>query len=496
MTGEHSVYKSSRFLAVLLVTLVMGLPIAVWLDMRSLTDEALLTESNNVSEFIDNVRSFYADEIIERIKPDQGEVKFSHDFRNEHQSIPIPATFSKELAGLVGTSEKNIRYRFTSDFPFIGLGHDELNEFEKSALKAFRDGLRSEYIKTDGGIFDRRVQIASPVIMTQNCVSCHNKHPLSPKKDWQVGDVRGLQTVSAGRNIASSILAFKYLIAFFLLAGTTSILVLLTQQRQSKRISQVNIALEKSQTELKETLGRLEDDLDNARHFQELGLPQEFPKADALDCASYFVPARQVGGDFFDVFTLPSGKVGFVMADVSDKGVKAAFFAAVTRSVLVDIAIEENDPATTLTRVNERLCKQNPADLFVTILYGIIDVERDVLHFSNCAHQTPILRTSDGSVNALKVTPCIPVGIFPQVKPDQMHIPFTPGDTFCVFTDGVTDAGTHAGDPFGEGRIMKLLENQDLQNAQDMCDIIKAKQQSHAPDDQFDDAAFLAIKRI
>lgn len=496
MAQKNHLKNSSRFLAALLFTLVMGLPAAVWLDMRSLTDEALLTESNNVSEIIDNVRNFYANDIIGRIKPGEGEVIFSHDFRNEHQAIPIPATFSKELAGLVGTSEQNIRYRFTSDFPFTGLEHDELNEFENSALTAFRDGLRTEFIKSEGGLFDRQVQIASPVIMTQSCVSCHNTHPLSPKKDWEVGDVRGLQTVSAGRNIASNAFAFKYLIAYFFLAGTTSVLVFFTQQRQSNRITQFNTALEVSQTELEETLGRLEDDLDNARHFQELGLPQEFPKAGELDCASYFVPARQVGGDFFDVFALPSGKVGFVMADVSDKGVKAAFFAAVARSVLVDIANSENEPATTLTLVNERLGKQNPADLFVTMLYGIIDIEQETIHFSNCAHQTPVMRAADGTITALKVVPCIPVGIFPQVKPDQMRISFKHGDTFCVFTDGVTDAGTHTNDAFGEKRIMKLLSDKNLNNAQKMCDLIKKKQQSHAPEDQFDDAAFLAIRRI
>lgn len=503
MTADSQPKNPVGFLALLLLLLLAGLPVAVWLDLRSLTDEALLTESASVSGIIDDVRSFYTDEIIGRIEPGGGEVRLSHEFRDQHQTLPIPATFSKELARLIGGTEKNISYRFVSDFPFIGRGDGDLDAFEQAALTAFRDGRTADFVQTNGGWFNRQVRIATPVIMGAACVACHDSHPLSTKTDWKVGDVRGIQAVTAGRDITSNIFNFKYLIAYFLFAGTTSILVLSTQQRQSQRIAQfnttltqTNTALETTQTELQTTLGRLEDDLEEARRFQELALPQDFPRPDSLDFASYFLPARHVGGDFFDVFTLPSGKIGFVMADVSDKGVKAAFFAAVARSVLVEIANEEAEPAVTLVRVNERLCKQNPAELFVTMLYGVIDLEQQCLDFSNCAHLQPVLRSTDGAAFVLDVEPCIPIGIFPQVVPDQMCIPFKPGDTLCVFTDGVTDAGTNTGDPFGEDRVIELLSDSGLHNAKQMCDLIQAKQLDHAPGDQFDDAAFLAIRRI
>ncbi|MEP1930629.1 MAG: SpoIIE family protein phosphatase [Hoeflea sp.] len=493
----------ANFLAILLSILLLGLPIAVWLDLRELTDEALTTENTTVGEIIDAVRSFYANEILGRIEPGGGDVQFTHEFRDVHHAIPIPATFSKELAGLISENDGNISYRFVSDYPFIGRGDNELDDFEIAALAAFRAGLQTEYREATGSLFNRKMRIATPVLMGKTCVACHNSHEQSPKKDWSAGEVRGIQAITSQRQLASNIFAFKYLLAYFLLAGTTSVFVLVTQQSQSRkivdyntRLKGTNIALEETQTELTDTLGRLEDDLENARQFQELALPQSFPRQEALDCASYFIPARHVGGDFFDIFELPGNKVGFVMADVSDKGVKAAFFAAITRSVLLDIATAERDPASALSLVNERLLTQNPSDLFVTMLYGIIEIDQNSLTFGNCAHQTPLLRKADGTTETLKVDPCVPVGLFPEIKPGKCHIPFAEGDTFIVYTDGVTDAGTHAGSAFGEARIMELIANPSLNSAVEMADQIRSSQQAHAPGDQFDDSAVLVIRRL
>jgi len=493
----------ANFLPILLSLMLFGLPVAVWLDLRALTDESLETEITTIGEIIDAVRAFYADEILDRIDQDAGTVLFSHEFREMHNAIPIPATFSKELAGLISENSGNISYRFVSDYPFIGREEAQLDSFELAALKAFRDGLQTEFSTMSGSLFNRQMRIATPVFMGASCVACHNSHEQSPKKDWAEGDVRGIQSITSQRQLATNVFAFKYLIAYFLFAGTTSAFVLVIQQGQSRKITQfntqlqaTNATLEQTQSDLTDTLGRLEDDLENARQFQELALPQVFPRQDALDCASYYLPARHVGGDFFDIFALPGNRVGFVMADVSDKGVKAAFFAAITRSVLLDITSLELHPAEALSLVNQRLLAQNPSDLFVTMLYGIIEIDQNRLLFANCAHQTPMLRKANGATHALKVDPCIPVGLFEDIKPGIDEIQFCAGDTFIVFTDGVTDAGTHEGSAFGELRIADLLADPELISAKRIADDLKSKQQAHAPGDQFDDSAVLVIRKL
>jgi serine phosphatase RsbU (regulator of sigma subunit) len=501
---ESSDRKSNpaSFLAVLFSILLLGLPVVTWLDLKTLTDDALMRENSSVGEIIDDVRSFYAVDILGRIQPGAGDVKFTHEFRKLDHAIPIPATFSKELAGLIEEHAGNISYRFVSDYPFIGRDDNDLDRFEIAALAAFRTGLQTKFKEESGTVFSRKVRVATPVLMGAACVSCHNSHEQSPKKDWLVNDVRGIQAITSERRIATNIFAFKYLIIYFLFAGSTSAFVLVTQRNQSRNIEgynaqlkDTNSALEDTQKELTNTLDHLESDLENARQFQELALPQIFPRPKVLDCASYFVPARHVGGDFFDIFDLPENKVGFVMADVSDKGVKAAFFAAITRSVLLDITSIESDPATALAMVNERLLTQNPSDLFVTMLYGIIDIDKNRLTFGNCAHQTPLWRKADGATVGIKVEPCVPVGLFPGIKPGQCEIPFGEGDTFIVYTDGVVDAGTHEGSAFGEARIVELMSDTALTAASEMAEIIKSSQQAHAPDDLFDDSAVLIIRR-
>lgn len=484
-----------------LAILVLGLPVAVWLDLRELTREMLARQNAEAAEIVNEVRTFYSEEILARISESDGTVSFSHDFRTEHGTIPIPATFSIELGKMISGGHGFTAYAFISDYPFLGRERGPLDTFERNALAAFRSGRTDEIQQVSGGLFGRRMRFATPVMMNEGCVGCHNSHPESRKTDWRVGDVRGIQVFTSEQPLESGLFAFKYLFAYFLFAGGTSVLVLFTQHRQNRRIEETNTKLHASNVELAETQQALqtsfdlmEGDLEDARRFQHLMLPPTYPRPDRLEWATWYEPARHVGGDFFDVFELPGERIGIVIADVSDKGVKAAFFTAVTRSTLMDIAETCEEPMEVLRRTNDRLIQQNPSELFVTIIYGVIDLKTNRFSFANCGHPSPMLRHADGRVEELVCVPCLPLAVLTDLDVQPASAPFEPGDTLCLYTDGVTDSGAHRGDPFGLQGLEATIGMAEDTSATGLRDAVAATVAAHDGEAHFDDVALVVVR--
>ena len=146
------------------------------------------------------------------------------------------------------------------------------------------------------------------------------------------------------------------------------------------------------------TRQRFEQELEVARLIQQNFLPKELPELPGWQIAAYYRPAREVGGDFYDVIPLPDGRVGFVVGDVTDKGVPAALVMSATRSVLRASAQRLIEPGEVLERVNEHLCPDMPEKMFVTCLYGVLDPDSGLLRFANAGHDVPYVKTADGVV--------------------------------------------------------------------------------------------------
>ena len=144
------------------------------------------------------------------------------------------------------------------------------------------------------------------------------------------------------------------------------------------------------------TRQRFEQELEVARLIQQNFLPKELPELPGWQVAAYYRPAREVGGDFYDFIPLPDGRVGFVVGDVTDKGVPAALVMAATRSVLRASAQRLVEPGEVLERVNEHLCPDMPEKMFVTCLYGVLDPATGRLRFANAGHDLPYVKTADG----------------------------------------------------------------------------------------------------
>ncbi len=199
------------------------------------------------------------------------------------------------------------------------------------------------------------------------------------------------------------------------------------------------------------TRQRFEQELEVARLIQQNFLPKQLPDLPGWQVAAYYRPAREVGGDFYDVIPLPDGQVGFVVGDVTDKGVPAALVMAATRSVLRASAQRLVNPREVLERVNEHLCPDMPAKMFVTCLYGVLEPETGRFRFANAGHDLPYVKTADGSVE-LRARG-MPLGLMSGMAYEEKEAILAPGDSLLLHSDGVVEAHDPQGAMFGFPRL-------------------------------------------
>jgi adenylate cyclase len=237
---------NTRTLVGAVILLLAALPVAVWLDLRELTQSMSQQQAYETGAIISDIRGFYASDIVGRILGDTSGNKTTiiANYHDIPGAIPIPATFSIKLGELVSSRDSGVRYDFVSDFPFARRTPYSLTPFQERSLAMFRANpeLKSTE-RSSGGIFDPVVEVAFPVRMTEACVACHNTHPDSPKTDWKVGDVRGIQGLTIAHAIAMNILSFKYLLGYFVIAAAAGIAIVLLQRRQSRQIAAMNLDL-------------------------------------------------------------------------------------------------------------------------------------------------------------------------------------------------------------------------------------------------------------
>jgi len=233
------------FLIALVVILILGLPLAVWLDLRSLTEAALRRQASDLNSVITSMRGFYGNNVVGRILAAPGTTtQVTHNYQAIPGAIPIPATLSLELGHVISEQQNNITYRFVSDYPFQNRAPHQLDDFERKALAMLRADPHQVVTDVTDSILSDRVRLIAPVVMGKACVDCHNSHPESPKRDWKVGDVRGIQEVTITQLIAANILSFKYLLIYLGVLAASGLGFIVTQYRQAATIRGMNRELE------------------------------------------------------------------------------------------------------------------------------------------------------------------------------------------------------------------------------------------------------------
>ena len=234
-------------ISLMIAAMLVGLPLAVWLDLRNLVASNLLRQANDVNSVISSMRSYYSTNVVGRIlAAPEGATRVSAHFETIPGAIPIPSTLSLELGRVIGVQQKNIRYRFVSDYPFKGRAPHALDDFETGALANLRADPTLEPSEVSGGWLSDNVRVAVPVVMGAACVACHNSDPDSPKRDWKVGDVRGIQEVSISQPIAVNLFSFKYLLIYFAATAAMGLAFIRQQSLQANEIRGVNAELERA----------------------------------------------------------------------------------------------------------------------------------------------------------------------------------------------------------------------------------------------------------
>ena len=246
----------------------------------------------------------------------------------------------------------------------------------------------------------------------------------------------------------------------------------------------------------RDKLVALQNELDVASGIQQSILPTMFPSRDDYQIYASMEPARNVGGDFFDVVRLEGNRVGLAIADVSDKGVPAALFMMSSRTWMKGAAISSPEPGTVLGEVNALLHEDNETQMFVTVLYAVYDPETGEFTYASGGHDAPLLVHSDGSSELLPLTGGIALGIVSDLAYGQNSVVLDHGDTLVLYTDGVTEAMNGEGEQFGIERLRKVFSNRAPKDANEAAHKIFEAVNTFADSAaQSDDITCLTLRR-
>ena len=246
----------------------------------------------------------------------------------------------------------------------------------------------------------------------------------------------------------------------------------------------------------RDKLVALQNELDVASKIQQSILPTSFPEGEDFEVYGNMAPARNVGGDFFDVILLENKKLGLAVADVSDKGVPAALFMMSSRTLLKGSAIGLGNPGEVLSEVNDLLNEDNETFMFVTVLYAVFDPISGEIDYANGGHNNPLLVHSDGSSEELPMTGGIALGVMPGLEYREDKVTLVKGDTLVLFTDGVSEAMNMAGEEFGLDRLQQIFRDKPPTSARMTNEaILQAVAEFAGETPQSDDVTCLVLRR-
>ena len=200
----------------------------------------------------------------------------------------------------------------------------------------------------------------------------------------------------------------------------------------------------------------LENELQIARDVQSGLMPREMPYIPGFSIACAWHPAREVGGDFYDIFPLEQGRWGIMIGDVADKGTAAALYMAMVHSLILSEALRHRSPATVLMEVNQTILRQSSSGVFVTVFLAVVDPKMQTLQYANAGHNPPMVRRASGTMESLTPTGSV-VGILKELHLSEATITLGEGDALVLYTDGVTEAWHPRDEDYGDDRLTAAI---------------------------------------
>lgn len=265
-----------------------------------------------------------------------------------------------------------------------------------------------------------------------------------------------------------------------------------------KAIEQIDF-IKKAQAEHSQ-LESLKTDLAVAREIQLAILPRVFPpfpeNENEVELAALMMPAKDVGGDFYDFFRIDNEHIGLVMADVSGKGIPAAIFMAVSRTLIRTVGLQGVQPGECLTKSNELLCGESVDSMFVTVFYAIYNIYTGELEYCNGGHNPPYVLHADGSVEQMSMSNNPIVGAVEGVKYERAKTVIKKGDTLLMYTDGVNEAFNSAYEEYGDKRMEAALRRLNGRPCGEVTEGLLDDVRTFAGEaEQSDDITIMAVRR-
>lgn len=244
----------------------------------------------------------------------------------------------------------------------------------------------------------------------------------------------------------------------------------------------------------------IKSDLALAAEVQQAILPNKFPPfddlSDRLDIFASMKAAKDVGGDFYDIYRIDAEHVGFTVADVSGKGVPAAIFMAVSHTLLRFAGRKNIDPLPVITECNEVLARESFNSMFVTLFYGVYNIRTGKVCYVDAGHIPPRVLKRDGTVDVLQVESNISLGVIDDFKYSSGSFELKKGDALVAFTDGVTEACSVTNELYGEEQLGKLLSSCGDTTAKELVSAVERDVNKHSEGtEQSDDITVLVLKR-
>jgi phosphoserine phosphatase RsbU/P len=241
---------------------------------------------------------------------------------------------------------------------------------------------------------------------------------------------------------------------------------------------------------------RLEKELEIARQIQQSILPESLPDLPGYEFGALMIPARAVGGDFYTFFKLPKNRLGIVVGDVSDKGVPAALFMALTYSLIRAEAVRTGSPVQAFRKVNQHLLQMNSSSMFVTMVYGILDCSSGEFRFARAGHPSPYLLDGKGWRVEVPVSSAQPLGLFDNLSIDEQYINLPTCGTLLLYSDGVYETMDTQGTEFGFDLLNQTMAAYRTRPAQEICELLWKDVKAYGGNlPQHDDFTAVVVKR-